>query len=104
MLQKMFKIFAKEKVKELEKTAKLPFDNAGCMSGAFELSLAYHGDVSADSDKVKRALPEVKIGIFSGAGGIQCVPRMTDLQQALQMLTPGQTVFAAEGQEHEYDP
>ncbi|RVC73338.1 3-hydroxyacyl-CoA dehydrogenase, partial [Mesorhizobium sp. M4A.F.Ca.ET.022.05.2.1] len=45
-----------------------------------------------DSDKVKMALPEVKIGIFPGAGGTQRVPRLTDPQQALQMLTTGQTL------------
>src|SRR5690606_17646407 len=43
-------------------------------------------------DKVKMALPEVKIGIFPGAGGTQRVPRLTDQQQALQMLTTGQTL------------
>ena len=66
--------------------------NGTCMGGAFELSLACHGRVAADSDKVKMALPEVKVGIFPGAGGTQRVPRLTDQQQALQMLTSGQTL------------
>jgi 3-hydroxyacyl-CoA dehydrogenase/enoyl-CoA hydratase/3-hydroxybutyryl-CoA epimerase len=115
MLQKMLKLYAKEKAKDPEKAAKLLFDNAGrmgglwrkletsgkpwvsaingtCMGGAFELSLACHGRVAADSDKVKMALPEVKVGIFPGAGGTQRVPRLTDTQQALQMLTSGQTL------------
>lgn len=115
MLQKMLGVFAKEKTKDPEKAAKLLFDNAGrmgglwrkletsgkpwvsaingtCMGGAFELSLACHGRVAADSDKVKMALPEVKVGIFPGAGGTQRVPRLTDQQQALQMLTTGQTL------------
>jgi 3-hydroxyacyl-CoA dehydrogenase/enoyl-CoA hydratase/3-hydroxybutyryl-CoA epimerase len=52
--------------------------NGTCMGGAFELSLACHGRVAADSDKVKMALPEVKVGIFPGAGGTQRVPRLTD--------------------------
>ncbi|MDQ2633641.1 MAG: 3-hydroxyacyl-CoA dehydrogenase NAD-binding domain-containing protein, partial [Pseudomonadota bacterium] len=64
--------------------------NGTCMGGAFELSLACHGRVAADSDKVRMALPEVKIGIFPGAGGTQRVPRLTDQQQALQMMTSGQ--------------
>jgi 3-hydroxyacyl-CoA dehydrogenase/enoyl-CoA hydratase/3-hydroxybutyryl-CoA epimerase len=38
------------------------------------------------------ALPEVKVGIFPGAGGTQRVPRLTDTQSALQMLTSGQTL------------
>lgn len=115
MLQKMLTVFAKEKAKDPEKAARLLFDNAGrmgglwrkletsgkpwvsaingtCMGGAFELSLACHGRVAADSDKVKMALPEVKVGIFPGAGGTQRVPRLTDQQQALQMLTSGQTL------------
>ena len=36
------------------------------------------------------ALPEVKVGLLPGAGGTQRVPRLTDQQQALQMLTSGQ--------------
>ena len=115
MLQKMLAVFAREKTKDPEKAAKLLFDNAGrmgglwrkletsgkpwvsaingtCMGGAFELSLACHGRVAADSEKVKMALPEVKVGIFPGAGGTQRVPRLTDQQQALQMLTSGQNL------------
>ena len=38
------------------------------------------------------ALPEVKVGIFPGAGGTQRVPRLTDPQSALQMLTSGQNL------------
>lgn len=115
LLQRMLATFAAEKNKDAEKATKALFDNAGkmtglfrkletcgkpwvsaingtCMGGAFELSLACHGRVAADSDKVRMALPEVKIGIFPGAGGTQRVPRLTDQQQALQMLTSGQTL------------
>ncbi|WP_434725172.1 3-hydroxyacyl-CoA dehydrogenase NAD-binding domain-containing protein [Mesorhizobium sp. RIZ17] len=115
MLQKMLATFAVDKEKDLEKATKALFENAGymtglfrkietcgkpfvsaingtCMGGAFEMSLACHGRVAADSDKVKMALPEVKIGIFPGAGGTQRVPRLTDQQQALQMLTTGQNL------------
>jgi 3-hydroxyacyl-CoA dehydrogenase / enoyl-CoA hydratase / 3-hydroxybutyryl-CoA epimerase len=115
MLQKQLSIFAKEKGKDVGKATQALFDGAGrmtwlfrkletsgkpwvsaingiCMGGAFELSLACHGRVAADSDKVKMALPEVKVGIFPGAGGTQRVPRLTDQQQALQMLTSGQTL------------
>ena len=115
MLQKMLAVFAKEKAKDPDKAAKLLFDNAGrmswlwrkletsgkpwvsaingtCMGGAFELSLACHARVAANSDKVKMALPEIKVGIFPGAGGTQRVPRLTDPQSALQMLPSGQTL------------
>ncbi|MEI9426540.1 3-hydroxyacyl-CoA dehydrogenase NAD-binding domain-containing protein [Mesorhizobium sp. Cs1299R1N3] len=115
LLQRMLTNFATDKVRDVEKATRALFDNAGimtglfrkletcgkpwvsaingtCMGGAFEMSLACHGRVAADSDKVKMALPEVKIGIFPGAGGTQRVPRLTDQQQALQMLTSGQTL------------
>ncbi|WP_027054472.1 3-hydroxyacyl-CoA dehydrogenase NAD-binding domain-containing protein [Mesorhizobium erdmanii] len=115
LLQKMLATYAAEKSKDADKAIKALFANAGtmtglfrkletcgkpwvsaingtCMGGAFELSLACHGRVAADSDKVKMALPEVKIGIFPGAGGTQRVPRLTDQQQALQMLTSGQNL------------
>ncbi|MCO5156283.1 MAG: 3-hydroxyacyl-CoA dehydrogenase NAD-binding domain-containing protein [Aquamicrobium sp.] len=115
MLQRMLGMFAAESAKDEDKAIKLLFDNVGrmtglfrkletsgkpwvsaingtCMGGAFEMSLACHGRVAADSDKVKMALPEVKVGIFPGAGGTQRVPRLTDPQSALQMLTSGQTL------------
>jgi 3-hydroxyacyl-CoA dehydrogenase/enoyl-CoA hydratase/3-hydroxybutyryl-CoA epimerase len=115
MLQRMLGLYADESAKDEGKAVQLLFDNVGrmtglfrkletcgkpwvsaingtCMGGAFEMSLACHGRVAADSDKVKMALPEVKVGIFPGAGGTQRVPRLTDTQSALQMLTSGQTL------------
>ncbi|OQM73672.1 FAD-dependent oxidoreductase [Manganibacter manganicus] len=115
MLQKMLTAFTREKAADRQKATQQLFETAGfmsrlfrkletcgkpwvsaingtCMGGAFELSLACHGRVAADSDRVKMALPEVKIGIFPGAGGTQRVPRLTDQQQALQMLTSGQNL------------
>jgi 3-hydroxyacyl-CoA dehydrogenase / enoyl-CoA hydratase / 3-hydroxybutyryl-CoA epimerase len=115
MLKRMLGIFHQEKAKDPDKAIKLLFDGAGrmgglwrkletcgkpwvsaingtCMGGAFELSLACHGRVAADSDKVRMALPEVKVGIFPGAGGTQRVPRLANTQEALQMLTSGQNL------------
>lgn len=65
--------------------------NGTCMGGAFELALATHGRVSVDDESVKMGLPEVKIGIFPGAGGTQRVMRMTDAQGGLTFLLQGQT-------------
>jgi 3-hydroxyacyl-CoA dehydrogenase/enoyl-CoA hydratase/3-hydroxybutyryl-CoA epimerase len=75
--------------------------NGTCMGGGVRTGAACHGRVAANSDKVKIALPEVKVGIFPGAGGTQRVPRLADTQSALQMLTSGQTLTAAEGQGYE---
>ncbi len=66
--------------------------NGTCMGGAFELSLACHGRVAAEGDDVKMGLPEVKVGIFPGAGGTQRVPRLTNQQDALMMMTTGQSL------------
>ncbi len=63
--------------------------NGVCMGGALELTLACHRRVVADSDKVKLALPEVKVGLFPGAGGTQRVPRLIHTQEALQFLLQG---------------
>ncbi len=67
--------------------------NGTCMGGGFELALACHGRVAAT--EAKMGLPEVKVGIFPGAGGTQRVPRLTDTQSALQMLLKGETLSAA---------
>ncbi|WP_136659864.1 3-hydroxyacyl-CoA dehydrogenase NAD-binding domain-containing protein [Nitratireductor sp. XY-223] len=66
--------------------------NGVCMGGAFEMSLACHGRVAADGKDVKMALPEVKVGIFPGAGGTQRIPRLTNQQDALMMMTTGQNL------------
>ncbi|KQT85904.1 FAD-dependent oxidoreductase [Aurantimonas sp. Leaf443] len=67
--------------------------NGTCMGGGFELALACHGRVAAE--EAKMGLPEVKVGIFPGAGGTQRVPRLADTQSALQMLLKGETLSAA---------
>ncbi|QRM54126.1 FAD-dependent oxidoreductase [Sinorhizobium sp. BG8] len=69
--------------------------NGTCMGGAFELSLACHGRVASSAKSVKIALPEVKVGIFPGAGGTQRVPRLANTQDALQMMTSGSSLTAA---------
>ncbi|BBE72680.1 3-hydroxyacyl-CoA dehydrogenase NAD-binding domain-containing protein [Oharaeibacter diazotrophicus] len=65
--------------------------NGTCMGGAFELALACHARVAVDDEGVKMGLPEVKVGIFPGAGGTQRVMRMTDAQGGLTFLLQGQT-------------
>ncbi len=69
--------------------------NGTCMGGALEMSLACHGRVASNAKSVKIALPEVKVGIFPGAGGTQRVSRLTDAQSALQMMTTGQSLNAS---------
>ncbi|MBO9097224.1 MULTISPECIES: FAD-dependent oxidoreductase [unclassified Rhizobium] len=69
--------------------------NGTCMGGAFEMSLACHGRVVSSAKHVKLALPEVKVGIFPGAGGTQRVSRLANAQDALQMMTTGASLSPA---------
>ncbi|MYZ49616.1 3-hydroxyacyl-CoA dehydrogenase NAD-binding domain-containing protein [Propylenella binzhouense] len=62
------------------------------MGGATELALAAHARVLSDDRATRIGLPEVKIGIFPGAGGTQRVMRMADPQAGLQMLLKGETL------------
>ena len=115
MIKSMFGFYHQEKEKSPDTAAQKLFDlvgrmtglfrrietsgkpwvsaiNGTCMGGAFELSLACHGRVASSAKGVKIALPEVKVGIFPGAGGTQRVSRLTDAQSALQMMTTGQSL------------
>jgi 3-hydroxyacyl-CoA dehydrogenase/enoyl-CoA hydratase/3-hydroxybutyryl-CoA epimerase len=117
MIKGMFAMLAEEKAKDPQAAVQKLFDAAGqmsqlfrrietngkpwvsaingtCMGGAFELSLACHGRVAANAKSVKIALPEVKVGIFPGAGGTQRVPRLANAQDALQMMTTGSSLTA----------
>src|SRR5690606_2243510 len=117
MLEGMFKEFQKQKAKDPQGAVQTLFENVGkmsglfrkletcgkpwvsaingtCMGGAFEMSLACHARVASDAPGVKMALPEVKVGLFPGAGGTQRVPRLANQQDALQMMTTGSSLTA----------
>ena len=61
-----------------------------CLGGAFELALACHHRVVSDGDSTRVGLPEVKVGLFPGAGGTQRVARLMPTGDALQMLFKGE--------------
>jgi 3-hydroxyacyl-CoA dehydrogenase / enoyl-CoA hydratase / 3-hydroxybutyryl-CoA epimerase len=63
--------------------------NGTALGGGFELCLACHHRIAADNDKTRLGLPEVKIGLFPGAGGTQRVARMVAPADALQFLLKG---------------
>jgi 3-hydroxyacyl-CoA dehydrogenase/enoyl-CoA hydratase/3-hydroxybutyryl-CoA epimerase len=63
--------------------------NGTAMGGGFELCLACHHRVAADNAKTRLGLPEVKVGLFPGAGGTQRVARMIAPADALQFLLKG---------------
>jgi len=64
------------------------------LGGGFELALAGHYRVAADSPKVKLGLPEVLVGLLPGGGGTQRVPRLAGLQNAAQLITSGASLNA----------
>jgi 3-hydroxyacyl-CoA dehydrogenase / enoyl-CoA hydratase / 3-hydroxybutyryl-CoA epimerase len=118
MLQSMLDIFEREKAKNEQEAVQILFTIAGqmtwlfrkietcgkpwvaaingvCMGGAFELALSCHWRIVSDNPKLKLALPEVKVGIFPGAGGTQRVSRLCNPQDALQMMTTGKSLSAS---------
>jgi 3-hydroxyacyl-CoA dehydrogenase len=64
------------------------------LGGGLETALACHYRVAVPSAKV--GLPEVLIGILPGAGGTQRLPRLIGPKAALEMITSGRHVAAAE--------
>ena len=64
--------------------------NGTALGGGFELCLACHHRVAADNEKTRLGLPEIKVGLFPGAGGTQRVARMLMPADALQMLLKGE--------------
>lgn len=69
--------------------------NGTCLGGAFELALSCHFRVLSDSDKTRVGLPEIKVGLFPGAGGTQRVARLMQTGDALQMLFKGDQIKPA---------
>ncbi|HXL32994.1 MAG TPA: FAD-dependent oxidoreductase, partial [Bradyrhizobium sp.] len=66
--------------------------NGLALGGAFELTLSCHYRVAAENPKTRLGLPEVKVGLFPGAGGTQRVPRIVPPQDAMQLLLKGEAV------------
>ena len=66
--------------------------NGLCLGGAFELALACHHRVLADHDAARVGLPEIKVGLFPGAGGTQRVARLMPTGDALQMMIKGEQI------------
>ena len=68
--------------------------NGVCLGGAFELALACHHRIASDNPKTRVGLPEIKVGLFPGAGGTQRVIRLMPTGDALQMLFKGEQLRA----------
>jgi 3-hydroxyacyl-CoA dehydrogenase/enoyl-CoA hydratase/3-hydroxybutyryl-CoA epimerase len=66
--------------------------NGLALGGGFELTLSCHYRVAADNPKTRLGLPEIKVGLFPGAGGTQRVPRIVQPQDAMQLLLKGDAI------------
>ncbi len=64
--------------------------NGTDLGGGFELALACHHRIAADNENTRVGLPEIKIGLFPGAGGTTRVARLLPPGDALQMLLKGE--------------
>jgi 3-hydroxyacyl-CoA dehydrogenase / enoyl-CoA hydratase / 3-hydroxybutyryl-CoA epimerase len=66
--------------------------NGLALGGGFELTLSCHYRVAAENPKTRLGLPEIKVGLFPGAGGTQRVPRIVPPQDAMQILLKGEAL------------
>src|SRR6201997_3548225 len=66
--------------------------NGLALGGGFELTLSCHYRVASDNPKTRLGLPEIKVGLFPGAGGTQRVPRIVPPQDAMQLLLKGEAI------------
>ncbi len=64
------------------------------LGGGLEVALSCHYRCAAPDAKV--GLPEVKLGLLPGAGGTQRLPRLIGARPALDMMTSGNPVDAAQ--------
>jgi 3-hydroxyacyl-CoA dehydrogenase / enoyl-CoA hydratase / 3-hydroxybutyryl-CoA epimerase len=63
--------------------------NGTAVGGGFELALACHYRVVSDDARTRVGLPEIKVGLFPGAGGTTRIARMLPPGDALQYLLKG---------------
>ena len=67
------------------------------LGGGLEVALVCHWRMAVPSARL--GLPEVNIGLLPGAGGTQRLPRIVGVEKALEMMTSGNHVKAAEALE-----
>ena len=69
--------------------------NGWAMGGGFEIALAC--DIIVASENALFALPEPRVGLIAGAGGVHRLPRQIPQKLAMGMILTGRRVPAAEG-------
>ena len=71
--------------------------NGVAMGGGFETALAC--DIIIAAENAVFALPEPRVGLMAGAGGVHRLPRQIPVKQAMGMILTGRRVSASEGKE-----
>ena len=66
-----------------------------CRGGGTELALWCDRRVVSSSPRTEMGLPEVKIGLIPGWGGTVRLPRIAGLANAIEIITSGESVRAA---------
>lgn len=69
--------------------------NGWAMGGGFETALAC--DIIVASENALFALPEPRVGLIAGGGGVHRLPRVIPQKLAMGMMLTGRRVSAAEG-------
>jgi enoyl-CoA hydratase/carnithine racemase len=65
-----------------------------CLGGGLEFALACHMRIAGD--KAQFGVPEIKLGVFPGAGGTQRLPRVVGKAKAMEMILTGDFMSASE--------
>ena len=68
--------------------------NGVAMGGGFEIALAC--DLIIAAEHARFGLPEPRVGLIAGAGGVHRLPQQIPLKQAMSMLLTGRQVSAQE--------
>lgn len=89
--------FSRKGQEVFDKIGMMPFPviaaiNGYALGGGLELAMAC--DIRVASDKAKFGQPEVSLGLIPGYAGTQRLPRLTNLADALYLLTTGEAVDA----------
>lgn len=65
-----------------------------CFGGGMELSLACRYRVAVDSPETRLGLPEVKLGIHPGWGGLARLPHLIGAPEAMKLMLTGSSISA----------
>ena len=81
------------KIEKLSKPVIAAIDGVA-LGGGCEIALAC--DIRIIAEDVKIGLPEIKLGVFPGSGGLYRLPEIVGMSNALEMMYTGEAVTAQE--------